>query len=73
MWDSGQVRVEITGFAPGSVVANLTITFTLSHNRDIFSASTAISRSLMNTSRYSVDPSSIYVTGMCLCSFKAAF
>lgn len=73
MWESGQVRVEVRGLAPGSVAANLTITFTLSHNRNISNASAAISRSLMNTSKYSVDPSSIYVTGSCLCSFKGAF
>lgn len=73
MWESGQVRVEIRGLAPGSVAANLTIIFTLSHNGNISNASAAISRSLMNTSKYSVDPSSIHVTGTCLCSFKGAF
>lgn len=70
MWDSQQVRVEIRGFSSGSVVANLTITFTPSHSRDILNASTAIGRSLMNTTKYTVDPNSIYMTGACFCCVK---
>lgn len=73
MWDSGQVRVEIRGFASGSVVANLTIISTLNHSSDLFNASTAISLSLMNSSKYSLDPSSTHLTGTCFCSFKGAF
>lgn len=65
MWESGQVRVEVRGFSPGSVVANLTIIFTPSQSQDIVNASAAILQSLMNSTKYSVDPHSIDVTGTC--------
>lgn len=67
MWDSKQVRVEIRGFSSGSIVANLTIIFSPSHSRDILNGSAAVVGSLMNTTKYSVDSSSVYVTGTCCC------
>lgn len=65
MWESGQVRVEVRGFSPGSVVANLTLIFTPSQSQDIFNASAAVLQSLINSTKYSVDPHSIAVTGTC--------
>lgn len=64
MWDSGQVRVEIRGFTPGSVVANLAIIFTPSHSQDIANVSAAILDSLTNTTKYTVDPHT-NMTGTC--------
>lgn len=65
LWESGQVRVEVRGFSPGSVVANLTIIFTPSPSQDIINASAAVLQSLINSTKYSVDPHSIDVTGTC--------
>lgn len=63
MWESEQVRVEVRGFSPGSVVAHLTIVFTPSQSQDIINVSAAVLQSLMNSTKYSVDPHSINVTG----------
>lgn len=65
MWESGQVRVEVRGFSPGSVVANLTIIFTPSQSQDIVNVSAAILQSLRNSTKYSMDPHSIDVAGTC--------
>lgn len=67
MWDSEQLRVEIRGFASGSVVANLAIIFSPSHSQQASKASAAVGRSLRNSSKYSVDPSSIHVAGRASC------
>lgn len=65
LWESGQVRVEVRGFSPGSVVANLTITLNPSQSQDIINASAAVLQSLINSTKYRVDPHSIDVTGTC--------
>lgn len=59
------MRVEVRGFSPGSVVANLTIIFTPSQSQDIINVSAAVFQFLINSSKYSVDPHSIDVTGTC--------
>lgn len=63
MWESGQVRVEVRGFSPGSVVANLIIIFTPSQSQDNMNVSTAILQSLRNTTKYSMDPYSVVLRG----------
>ncbi|XP_054481207.1 uromodulin-like 1 [Anoplopoma fimbria] len=55
MVDSGQVRIEIKSFSPGSVVVNFTIVFAPSQNQDIGNVSTALLHSLMNSTKYTVD------------------
>uniref|UniRef100_A0A3P8TDX0 Uromodulin-like 1 n=1 Tax=Amphiprion percula TaxID=161767 RepID=A0A3P8TDX0_AMPPE len=55
MVDSGQVKIEIRGFSPGSVVVNFTIIFTPSQSQNISNVSTALLHSLMNISQYTVD------------------
>lgn len=69
MWDSQRVRVEISGFSSGSVVVNYTIIFIPSQSSDILNTSAAISSALMNTTKFTVDPNSTYITGTC---FKVA-
>ncbi|XP_056910998.1 uromodulin-like 1 isoform X3 [Takifugu flavidus] len=68
MWESEQVRVEVRGFSPGSVVAHLTIIFTPSQSQDIINVTAAVLQSLMNSTKYSVDPHSINVTDFDECS-----
>lgn len=63
MWESGQVRVEVRGFSPGSVVADLIIIFTPGPSQDITTVSTAVLQSLRNTTQYSVDPDSVVLRG----------
>lgn len=67
MWDSEELRVEIRGFASGSVVANLIVIFSPSHSHHTFNVSAAVGRSLVDSSRYTVDPSSIDTTGTASC------
>ncbi|KAM8741277.1 uromodulin-like 1 isoform 2-T3 [Acanthopagrus schlegelii] len=55
MVDSGYVRIQITGFSPGSVVVNFTIIFTPSQSQDISNVSDALLHSLMNSTKYTVD------------------
>ncbi|XP_067463504.1 uromodulin-like 1 [Thunnus thynnus] len=55
MVDSGQVRIEIRSFSPGSVVVNFSIILTPNQGQDIRNVSTALLYSLMNSSKYSVD------------------
>ncbi|XP_070838553.1 uromodulin-like 1 [Chaetodon trifascialis] len=55
MVDSGQVRLEIRGFSPGSVMVNFTIIFIPSQSQDISNVSTALLHSLMNSTKYTVD------------------
>lgn len=63
MWMSEQVRVEVRGFSPGSVVANLALVFSPSQSQDVTKVAAALLQSLMNSSKYSVDPHSVNVTG----------
>ncbi|KAF1378916.1 hypothetical protein PFLUV_G00195460 [Perca fluviatilis] len=55
MVNSGQVRIEITSFSPGSVVVNFTIIFAPSQSQDISNVSTALLHSLINSTIYTVD------------------
>ncbi|XP_026183739.1 uromodulin-like 1 [Mastacembelus armatus] len=55
---SGQVRIEIRSFSPGSVVVKVIIVFTPNQIQDISKVSTALLHSLMNSSRYEVDANS---------------
>ncbi|XP_041808048.1 uromodulin-like 1 isoform X2 [Chelmon rostratus] len=55
MVDSGQMRLEIRGFSPGSVVVNFTLVFIPSQSQDISNVSTALLHSLMNSTKYTVD------------------
>ncbi|XP_070700102.1 uromodulin-like 1 [Pempheris klunzingeri] len=57
--DSGQVRIEIRGFSPGSVVVDFTVIFTPSQSQDISNVSTALLHSLMNSTKYTVENTSI--------------
>lgn len=61
--DSGQVRIEIKGFAMGSVVVNFTIFFIPSQSQDIMNVSTALLQSLMDSSIYTVDRNNTSVNG----------
>uniref|UniRef100_A0AAZ1Y676 Uromodulin-like 1 n=2 Tax=Oreochromis aureus TaxID=47969 RepID=A0AAZ1Y676_OREAU len=56
--DSGQVRIEIRNFSPGSVMVNFTIVFIPSQSLDISNVSTAVLQSLKNSSTYTVDQNS---------------
>uniref|UniRef100_UPI0037E9756B uromodulin-like 1 n=1 Tax=Semicossyphus pulcher TaxID=241346 RepID=UPI0037E9756B len=53
--DSGQVRIEIRGFSPGSVVVNFTLIIATIQGQDISNVSTAVMHSLMNSTKYTVD------------------
>ncbi|XP_061595220.1 uromodulin-like 1 [Cololabis saira] len=55
MLDSGQMRVEVRGFSPGSVVVDFTIILNPVQSYEIINASTALVQSLMNSSKYVVD------------------
>ncbi|XP_062414168.1 uromodulin-like 1 isoform X2 [Pungitius pungitius] len=55
MVDSGQVRIDIRSFSPGSVVVNFTIVFASSQSQDIGDVSKALLDSLMNSTKYRVD------------------
>ncbi|KAK7925416.1 hypothetical protein WMY93_007726 [Mugilogobius chulae] len=69
--DSGQVRIEITGFSPGSVVVNFTLIFTLSQGNDIISnMSSAVLNSLKNSSKYDVDTNSTQIIDRDECTSK---
>lgn len=66
MVDSGQVRIEVRNFFPGSVMVNFTIVFIPSQSLDISNVSTAVLQSLKNSSTYTVDQNSTSLSGMCL-------
>uniref|UniRef100_A0A8C8IAF4 Uromodulin-like 1 n=2 Tax=Oncorhynchus tshawytscha TaxID=74940 RepID=A0A8C8IAF4_ONCTS len=53
--NSGDVRVQIRGLTPGSVVVNFIIIFTPSQSEDILKVSSALMQALQNSSRYTVD------------------
>ncbi|XP_053187108.1 uromodulin-like 1 [Scomber japonicus] len=61
MVDSGQVRIEIRGFSPGSVVVTFSIIFTPNQSQDIKNVSIALLYSLMNSSKYTVDKNNISI------------
>ncbi|KAM6970635.1 uromodulin-like 1 [Aplochiton taeniatus] len=52
---SGEVRIQITGLAPGSVVVNFTIVFSPSPSQDVLAVSSALMASLQNSSKYTMD------------------
>ncbi|XP_041656670.1 uromodulin-like 1 isoform X2 [Cheilinus undulatus] len=60
MVDSGQVRIEIRGFSPGSVVVNFTVIYTLSQSQNISNINMprAVLDSLINSTKYTVDTNS---------------
>ncbi|XP_061904408.1 uromodulin-like 1 [Entelurus aequoreus] len=55
MVNSGQVRIEIRNFSPGSVVVNITLIFSPSPKQDITNTSTDLLYALINSSIYIVD------------------
>ncbi|XP_045548187.1 uromodulin-like 1 isoform X1 [Salmo salar] len=66
--NSGDVRVQITGLAPGSVVVNFTIIFTPSQSQDILKVSSALMQALQNSSRYTVDSNNTSIDDVDECS-----
>lgn len=62
--DSGQVRIEITGFSPGSVVVNFIIFVAPSKSQDISNVSTALLGSLKNSTKYTVTNTSVNGTSI---------
>ena len=68
MVDSGQVRIEIRGFSPGSVVVTFSIIFTPNQSQDIKNVSIALLNSLMNSSKYTVDKNNTSIKGTSLLS-----
>nr|XP_046267653.1 uromodulin-like 1 [Scatophagus argus] len=68
MVDSHQLRIEIRGFYPGSVVVNFTFIFTPSENQDIRNVSTALLGSLMNSTKYTVDENSTSINDFNECA-----
>lgn len=61
--NSGDVRVQITGLALGSVVVNFTIIFTPSQSLDILKVSSVLMQALQNSSRYTVDSNNTSIDG----------
>lgn len=61
--NSGDVRVQITGLALGSVVVNFTIIFTPSQSLDILKVSSVLMQVLQNSSRYTVDSNNTSIDG----------
>ncbi|KAK6317151.1 hypothetical protein J4Q44_G00125510 [Coregonus suidteri] len=66
--NSGDVRVQITGLTPGSVVVNFTIIFTPSQSQDILKVSSALVQALQNSSRYTVDSNNTSIDDVDECS-----
>lgn len=71
MVDSGQMRLEIRGFSPGSVVVNFTLVFIPSQSQDISNVSTALLHSLMNSTKYTVDRNNTRIMGMTIPNLSA--
>lgn len=63
MVKSGQVRIQINGFSPGSVVVNFTVVSSPSENQGIGNVTTALLHSLMNSTKYSVDQNNTSIDG----------
>ncbi|XP_068187776.1 uromodulin-like 1 [Antennarius striatus] len=55
MVDSDQMRIEIRGYFPGSVVLKFAIVFTPSQSQDISNVSQGVLTSLRNSSKFTVD------------------
>ncbi|CAB1352535.1 unnamed protein product [Coregonus sp. 'balchen'] len=66
--NSGDVRFQIIGLAPGSVVVNFTIIFTPSQSQDILNGSSALMQALQNSSRYTVDRNNTSIDDVDECS-----
>lgn len=66
LMDSGQVRIQIRGLSPGSVVVIFSIISTPSQSQDISNVSTAVLNSLINITKYTVDRNSTSTTGIFL-------
>lgn len=65
MLDSDQIRIEIRGFFPGSVVVNFTIIYVPSQIQDVNNVSTAVFHSLMNSTKYTMDQNNTHINGIC--------
>ncbi|XP_061752413.1 LOW QUALITY PROTEIN: uromodulin-like 1 [Nerophis ophidion] len=61
MVDSGQVRIEIRNFSPGSVVVSITLIFSPSPKQDITNTSTDLLYALINNSIYIVDENDTHI------------
>ncbi|KAM4726216.1 uromodulin-like 1 [Anableps anableps] len=68
MVDSGQVRIEIQSFSLGSVVVNFSIIFNPSPGQTMSNVSAALVHSLMNSSKFTVDGSSISINDFDECA-----
>ncbi|KAM8834561.1 uromodulin-like 1 [Synchiropus picturatus] len=66
--NSGQLRIEIKNFSPGSVVVNFTIVLIPSDSQDIANTSKVVINSLTNSSKYAVDEDSTSVTDFDECA-----
>lgn len=63
MVESGQVRIQINGFSPGSVVVNFIVISSPSENQGISNVTTALLHSLINSTKYSVDQNNTSIDG----------
>ncbi|XP_049449087.1 uromodulin-like 1 [Epinephelus fuscoguttatus] len=68
LMDSGQVRIQIRGLSPGSVVVIFSIISTPSQSQDISNVSTAVLNSLINITKYTVDRNSTSTTDFNECA-----
>lgn len=67
MVESGQVRIQINGFSPGSVVVNFIVISSPSENQDIGNVTNVLLHSLINSTKYSVDQNNTSIDGtVCL-------
>lgn len=66
MVDSGQVRIEIRGFSPGSVVVDIILVVIPSQSQNISHVSTAVMDSLFNSYEYTVDRNNTSINGTSL-------
>ncbi|XP_034035012.1 mucin-5AC [Thalassophryne amazonica] len=68
LMDSGQVRLVIVGFSPGSVIVNFTIISAEALSQNLSSVSTAVLHSLKNSSKYTVDENKTSITDFDECA-----
>ncbi|XP_070411755.1 uromodulin-like 1 [Nothobranchius furzeri] len=68
MVDSGDLRIEITGFSPGSVVVNFTIIFSQSQSQTMTAVTTVMVHSLMNSSKFILDPNNTSISDFDECT-----
>lgn len=67
MVESGQVRIQINGFSPGSVVVNFIVISSPSENQGIGNVTIALLHSLINSTKYSVEQNNTSIDGtVCL-------